>query len=269
MIAEAIRPDDQGVESASSRCSTDSADGRLAMVHDRLDELYAGTVELPLPEFREPTQHVLHAIGVVVRRYGIPREYFLDLATGCLADVRVARYATWASLEKYCRQTGGAVARVVAGVLGMTHSDAGRQAEQLGIAVRLTAILRDLTADLARGRIYLPLEDLARFRYSERDLAGGVVNDRFRDLMGFEIERARSLYRGGAEAIGWVAGDGSRLAAATVTVLAAGVLSSIERHGYNVFSATAGLTTSQKFRRLPAAWRLARREPGRPIPKIV
>jgi phytoene synthase len=138
----------------------------------------------------------------------------------------------------------------------------------MGNAMKLTSILRDVKEDWRRGRVYLPLEDLARFRYSERDLAAGVVNDNFRELMRFEIARARKMYREAADGVCWLAGDGSRLAASVAAVVHAGTLNAIERQGYDVFSRRAQLTPSQKFRRLPAAWRLARRRAETPLPDV-
>ena len=247
-------------------CSSHPLDQRVALFRERLNELYDGRLELPSAATRSEAQHVLHAFAQSVRRFEIPRQCFLDIAEGCRTDLLVSRYATWSSLERYCRHSGGAAAVAAACVLGLTHSDAPRQAEQLGVAIRLTHILRDLKNDAARGRVYLPLEDLAAFRYSERDLSAGVVNENFRRLMRFEVARAQRLYAEAAKGLRWVAGDGSRLAAATLTVQQAAILDAIEREGCDVFGRHIDLTAAQKLRRLPTAWRLARRGPGRWLP---
>jgi phytoene synthase len=134
--------------------------------------------------------------------------------------------------------------------------------------MRLMTILRDLKADRDRGRVYLPLEDLARFRYGERDLAAGVVNDRFRELMRFQIARARSLYHEGADGLCWLADDGSRLAASALAATYSGILDAIERQGYDVFARRPELTTAHKLRRLPLAWGLSRRGPGHRLPDL-
>ncbi|MGH7215337.1 MAG: phytoene/squalene synthase family protein, partial [Tepidisphaeraceae bacterium] len=201
-----------------------------------------------------------HAFARTVREYEIPRQHFLDLAAGCAMDLTVSRYATWSALERYCHHVDGTVGLIMGCVFGLRHSDASKQAVKMGVAMQLTNILRDIREDRDRGRIYLPLEDMVRFRYTERDLAAGVVNDAFRDLMRFEIARARALYREAAEGLCWLADDGSRLTASTMAVLSSGLLDAIERQGYDVFARRAGLTTGQKLRRLPKAWRLARRQ---------
>jgi phytoene synthase len=239
------------------------------MLGDKLSEIYDRRLELPNAEFRSIDQHVLHAITLAIHRYEIPRQHFLDLAEGCRMRQMVSRYATWNSLEKYLHLIGGAVARMMCCVLGVTHSDAGEQIARLGLAMQLTTILRDLKVDCDRGRIYVPLEDLARFRYSEKDLTAGTVNENFRELMRFEIDRARQLYRDGAEGICWLAGDGSRMGAGMLTVLQASILKAIERQDYDVFQSSVRPSLLQKLACLPRAWRLARREAGEPPPKFL
>lgn len=251
-----------------SHCEIDTLESRLAMLRDRLDEIYEDRLELPAVDSRSQQQHALFAFSETVRRYEIPRQYFLDLAEGCRMDLTVKRYQTWEGLETYCYHVAGVVGLIMSCVLGLTNSGAFEQAITMGNAMQLTNILRDIQEDWERGRVYLPLEDLVRFGYSEAELARGVVNEKFRDLMRFEISRARQLYRGGAEGLCWLAGDGSRLTASAMAVIYSGILDAIERQDYDVFSKRAHLTTAQKFRRLPAAWRLARRESDQPLPDV-
>jgi phytoene synthase len=236
------------------------------MFRDRLAEIYDNRLDLPLPQYRSQDQNALHAFGKTVHRYQIPQKYFLELAEGCRMDLTIKRYATWKSLENYCYHVAGVVGVIMSCVFGVTSSDAGRQAVLMGNAMQLTNILRDVKEDWERGRIYLPLEDMVRFGYSEKDLSRGVVNDKFRALMQFQIERARDLYRQGAQGLCWLADDGSRLTASAMAVIYSGILEAIERQRYDVFSSRAHLTTAQKFRRLPGAWRLARRSHRQPLP---
>src|SRR3954452_16398400 len=263
--ASALRHRPLSSTGASACCSSHPLDQRVALLRERLDHLYAGSLDLPAPWSRSVPHHVLHAFGLAARRYQIPRQSFIDIAEGVRRDLIVRRYATWASLERQCRQSGGAAASAIACVLGITNSDAVEHAVTLGAAMAFTRILTSLKDDSAGGRVYLPLEDLASFRYSERDLAAGVLNDNFRRLMRFQVARARRLYHEAAEGLCWVAGDGSRLAAATVVALSSGVLDAIERQGYDVFTRSPRLAAAQKFRRLPLAWRLARRQHGSPL----
>lgn len=251
-----------------SCCSTGSLDQKLALFRDRLDEIYEHRLELPSLEFRDESQHALYAFVQTVHRYQIPRQYFLDLAEGCRMDLTVSRYATWGSLEKYCYNVAGVMGLILCCILGVSHSDAGKHAVQLGNAMQLTNILRDIKEDLGRGRLYLPLEDLARFKVTQQELSAGIVTPNLRELMKFEIGRARDLYRQGAEGLCWLEGDGSRLTTSAMAVIYSGVLRAIEQQDYDVFSSRAHLSLAQKIRRLAPAWRLSRRTSDRPAPEV-
>jgi 15-cis-phytoene synthase len=267
--AEAASPSLDSVGSSSSCCSDGTLETRLRLFHDRLDEIYENRLELPRPAARSEPQHALHAFSLTVHRYQIPKQYFLDLAEGCRMDLVVSRYPTWRSLENYCYHVAGVVGLIMTCVLGLTHSDARQQAVQMGNAMRLTNILRDVKEHFRGGRIYLPLEDMAGFRYSERDLAAGAVNENFRGLMRFEVARARQLYRDASDGLCWLAGDSSRFTVAAMAVMSAGVLDAIEWQDYDVLhGGRPHLPTVEKLRRLPAAWRLARRQPGEAVPDV-
>jgi phytoene synthase len=244
--------------SAAFDAAPDSLDACMSLLRDRLDEIYSDRLDLPQEQFRSQEQHILRAISLVTSRYEIPQQYFLDFALGQQMSATIVRFPTWSSLEKFCYHTSGVVALILGCILGLTHSDVKRQAIQLGSAIRFTNILRDVKRDFSRGRIYLPLEDLARFKYSERDLAAGVVNNQFKELIKFEIDRARNLFREGADAITWLAGGGSRFAASLVVIEQLDQLYDMET-GSNFFR----LLTI-----LPRAWKLARREADDPLPEI-
>jgi phytoene synthase len=150
------------------------------------------------------------------------------------------------------------VARALACILGLTHSAAGAQFSTLGKAIRLTYILRDIAGDWKRGRLFLPLEDLARFRYSERDLSGQVVNTSFRELLRFEIDRARGLFKEGSKGIRWLGNDGGRVAVSMTAAWHLGLLDAIERREDDLFTRTVELSFPQRVAVLPRAWKLAR-----------
>jgi 15-cis-phytoene synthase len=268
MIREAIDQNDTAAENTSGCCGGSSLDSRLALFRDRLAEIYSGTMQFPNVEFRSESQHILFATARTIERFEIPQECFLDWAEHCRMDLAIKRYATWNNLEKYCLLAGGATGRMLSCIFGLRHSNVQQYAVTMGVAISLTKILRDLRHDHRREKIYLPLEDLARFGYTERQLTQGIVNDSFRRLMKFEVARARQLYREGSKGLCWLADDGSRLSAATMAIVSAGVLDAIERQHYDVFRRRACLTTGQKLRSLPASWRLAKREDGEPMPRV-
>jgi phytoene synthase len=263
-----IRLIEQTLRTGEGGCCSGGEGGVGAAAKARIEAIYSDRLELPLSQFRDVGQATLAAAAVTVKRFEIPRQDWLDLIDGWTAAGAVRRYATWASLGSHCAVTGGSAARLVSAVLGMTHSDGAAYAGRIGQAARLTAILRDLKTDLSHGRVYLPLEDLARFRYSEKELLGEVVNDRFRELMRFEVERARALYREGADGACWLAGDGSRLAASTYVALRLELLDEIERRAFDVFHGEMRVSRARQLRRLPDAWRLAKRQATEPAPKL-
>ena len=238
------------VSPAGACCGGGESEQLLIAFRGRLDQIFDGRLELPSPEARSPQQHALHAFARTVARSGINRQHFLLFADERAPDATITRYPTWTKLEQHCRATGGSIAGAIGEVLGLQHSDAPRAIEKLGVGLRFVQILRDVNVDRARGRIYLPLEDLACCRYSERELLAGVANERLDDLWRFECDRARALFAEGADAIRWIAGDKSKLFAATIVTLAEATLRRPPSRPH--------LTTAMRLRQLPAAWRLAR-----------
>jgi phytoene synthase len=252
---------------AFCRLLDDAADtGGDLFIYDRaLDAAYAGgSAEVG----SELERRALVAFGETVRRYDIPKRYFDDLAAGCRMDLTVNRYATWDDLRGYCYHVAGVVGLIMCRIFGLAEPAAQRRAVVMGEAMQLTNILRDVGEDRSLGRIYLPGEDLTRFGYTETDLMAGLVNEPFRQLMRFEVDRARSLYRDGAAGLVALPDDGSRFTASAMGVIYAGILGAIERQRYDVFARRARLTTVQKLLRLPAARRVARRAAGDPVPDV-
>ncbi len=130
----------------------------------------------------------------VVHRYGIPKQYLLTLIDGCERDLIQRRYETFAELKEYCYGVASVIGLMSIEIFGYRHEDTRQYAINLGYALQLTNILRDVKQDKDRGYIYIPREDMARFRYTEEDLRAEVYDERFVSLMQFEAQRARDLY---------------------------------------------------------------------------
>jgi phytoene synthase len=147
------------------------------------------------------TDPVLVAVADAARRYPIPLGAFDELIDGVEMDVTGRRYVTFGDLVTYCRCVAGAVGRLCLGVFGSKpHPDAGLYADQLGIALQQTNILRDIREDLMNGRTYLPQEDLDRFGVDlTLDEQGALVDKDggLSALIRFSSERARGWYRDG------------------------------------------------------------------------
>jgi 15-cis-phytoene synthase len=144
---------------------------------------------------------VLLALADAARRFPIPVEAFGELIDGCAADVRGVRYTTFAELEHYCRCVAGSIGRLSLGVFGSHDlATAAPLADDLGVALQLTNILRDIREDLGNGRVYLPAEDLDRLGCTLTPGAGGrdgVMIGPMTDLVRFEADRARDWYATG------------------------------------------------------------------------
>jgi phytoene/squalene synthetase len=254
--AAGLRQHPAVVSPAAACCVNGQGEALLDAFRARLDQIFDGGLELPSPTSRSPQQHALHALAQTVTRFGLRREHFMRFAEERVRDAGIMRYPTWSKLERHCRAIGGSVAVAVGEVLGMQHSDAAGAIETLGAGLRLVQILRGIAADRSRDRVYVPLEDLARCRYSEKDLLAGVVNDRLDALWKFEGDRARALLDRGCEAIPWIAGDKSRLFAGTIVALAQATLHRPPTRPQ--------LTTPMRLRQIPTAWRIARRRTAIP-----
>lgn len=272
LIEQAVVAEETAGDCASGTCGSGS---RVApLLKSRIDAMYdAPNIELPLPQFRDASQWVMVAAIDTIRRFEIPRRLWHDLVDGLAAGNALQRVATWRSLDAHLAATGGNIARIVAAVLGATHSDAGDFAGAIGSGVRLTQIIASLKRDLARGRLLLPLEDLARFRYSDRQMLARTVNDNFRSLIGHEIARARERFAQGLAGTCWLAGDGSRMAAAAFVSLQLAALDEIERNIERLLERddVGGPTRpslARQLRSLPLAWRIAKRRAVDPLPNL-
>ena len=215
---------------------------------------------LPGPAQDNP---ILSAWADTRDRYGVPQQYIEELIDGCEMDLHVRRYETFAALQDYCYRVASTVGLVSMQIIGTVSADPARRARaaasaiRLGIALQLTNIMRDVGEDLALGRIYLPQEDLRRFGYGESDLRHGVVDDRFRALMRFEIARAQAIYERDYHAIAWLRPEG-RLAVGAAISLYRNILDCIAANDYDVFRRRAHLSLTAKLCRLPAIYRRVR-----------
>ena len=166
--------------------------GRLGEARCLLRALGAGRPPLLAPAPWHP--HELAALGDTIARHRIPIEPLLALVDGVEMDLVKTRYATFAELHLYCHRVAGTVGLALAPVLGYDDPVALSHAADLGRAMQLTNILRDIGEDLARGRLYLPLDELRAAGIEESDLEAGRVDDRFRAFMCAQIARARACY---------------------------------------------------------------------------
>lgn len=199
---------------------------RLSVWRDELTACYAPD-GIPLtPQGR--------ALKPCILEFNLPRRPFEDLIDGVEMDLAQVRYQTFAQLADYCRRVASAVGLVCVEIFGYRDSAARSYAVDLGMALQLTNIIRDVAADLRNGRLYLPAEDLARFRVTEDDIRVGRLTPAVSSLMRFECERARFYYTKAAATLP-PADRRSLLAAEIMGAIYFEILRRIERSGYDVF----------------------------------
>ena len=192
-------------------------------------------------------RHILNAIVDVVRRHQIPEQYLFDVIDGVESDLEVRPFETFPQLEDYCYHVAGAVGLCCVHIWGFEGAQAERLAIDCGTAFQLTNVLRDLSEDAARGRIYLPAEDLTRFGYSAEELRAGIRNSAFEALMKFEVDRARDYYERSADLTACLSTPGRRIYTAMRDIYG-GLLREIERRRYDVFTQRIRLSGFQKLK---------------------
>ncbi len=214
----------------------------------KLKACYAGKVE------NDPIMMAWHD---TLKSYTIPIELPLDLMDGVAMDIEFKPFETFDELYVYCYKVASVVGLITAEIFGYSNKEALQYAIELGIAMQLTNILRDVGEDVNRGRIYLPLEDLRHFNYSSEELMQKRMNSNFLELMKFQIARARSYYSSSDRGIPMLE-QRSRFGVAISSVNYGNILNAIEENQYDVFSKRAYRSFWQKISTLPAVWQKTR-----------
>jgi len=205
----------------------DEAGGdRLALLDDWEGELLAAY------EGRR-TQPLFIALGRTIDRFAIPSEPFLRLIEANRMDQRRSTFASYEQLRDYCDYSATPVGRMVLYTLGYRDEERQRLADATCIGLQLANFWQDVSVDLEKGRVYLPLDDLRTFGYGEEELRAGIVNAAFRSLLRFEVERTRALFRQG-RGLERLVDRGARLDVMLFRLAGEAVLDAIEAAGYDV-----------------------------------
>lgn len=186
-------------------------------------------------------------------RYHIPRIYALQLIDGVARDLHQRHYQNFEDLSTYCYGVASTVGLMSMYIVGFKTNDALPHAIKLGVALQMTNILRDVGEDFRNGRVYLPQDELSLFGISEDDLASGMVTDKWRAFMHFQIDRTRALYAEAWQGISMLEREG-QMAIAAASDFYSAILNNIEANDYDVFSRRANLSAWGKISRVPALW---------------
>ncbi len=189
---------------------------------------------------------LLNNVNIIIKKFSIPVEPFFDLIKGMEMDLKKNRYNTFTELMDYCFNVASTVGLMSIEIFGYNNPRTKDFAINLGIALQLTNILRDIKTDAQQGRIYIPLEDLRRFNYSENDLLNFRYNDDFIKLMKHECERAKFFYEQANNSL-TKEDKGLMFAARIMEHIYFRVLREIEKRNYNVFEKKVRVSNLKKI----------------------
>ncbi len=231
-------------DEADAAANTPDLPGRLRVHRERLAACVRG-------EYGDDP--VMQVLSVAVARFGIPEHELQMLVDGCEMDGTKTRYETWEELRAYCNLVASVVGRMCVRIFGFEDDAALERADDLGIALQLTNILRDVREDVGLGRIYLPQEDLRRFGITEEMLLNGGDVEQWEALVAFESARAREYFTEGYKVLDYI----ERRPAACVRTMAGiyeRILEKIERDPTLPLHRRAGLSSTEKIGAMVRAW---------------
>lgn len=193
-----------------------------------------------------PTHPIAINLQNTLRDFAIPKEHFLALIDGVEMDLVKNRYETFDELYQYCYRVASVVGLICIEIFGYTNPQTKDYAVNLGLALQLTNIMRDVNTDYLQNRIYLPKEDFVKFSYNEKDLSNQLYNPAFVNFMAFQATRAHHYYQEAARLL--PIEDRSKLFPAEIMgKIYAGLLSQIEKFDYNIFDSKIRLSNPHKL----------------------
>jgi 15-cis-phytoene synthase len=241
------KPKREAIETIYAFCrTTDDIVDEAGDEKEKYALLLQWTEELKRSLYGVSKYSLLNKLATIIIRFRIPVDHFYELIKGMEMDLTQKRYETFEELQQYCYRAASTVGLICAEVFGYKNEQTRQYAINLGIALQLTNILRDIKADARRGRIYIPLEDLRSFNYTEDELLRNVYDERFVELMKFECQRAHYYFK---KAKTFLAEEDKPLfsAARTMGNIYYLLLRRIESVHYDVFSKRIRLSSSIKF----------------------
>jgi 15-cis-phytoene synthase len=245
LVWDFCRAVDDAVDEAADR---PTAETEVAAWRDEVARMFGGDA---------PHTPQAQRLQPVVAAFRLTREPFDDLVDGVEMDLSRSRYDTFDELAGYCRRVASAVGLICIEIFGCRDSRSRDYAFNLGLALQLTNIIRDVRVDLERDRIYLPREDLARFGVTEAALRAGRVTTEVRQLLAHQCQRARQFFTAASQAM--PPQEARKLVAAEIMGgIYFAILERIERRGYDVFTEVIRVPKIARARIAAAIWARSR-----------
>lgn len=240
---------------AFARSADDLADEGNASPDQRIAALMAYEHELDhIDAGRSPETDLFRKLAATLNQHGLGTPLLRDLLSAFRQDVQQTRYPDYATLLDYCSRSANPVGRIILALSGQQHAVSLQQSDAICSALQLINFLQDVAIDWDKSRIYLPQEDLQRFGVTESHIAAARVDERWRSLMRFEVERARKLMQSGAPLALQV---GGRLGWELRLIVQGGlrILEKIESADYDVFRSRPTLGAADWLLMGWRAWR--------------
>ena len=215
----------------------------LDELRERLSATYSGNANGPV------FTALAHAIDI----YEIPEEYFQEVVSGVEMDLTKSRYQDFDELRTYCYRVASVVGLICIQIFGYSNVRAKEYAVDLGLAMQLTNILRDIKEDMDRDRVYLPLNEMEDYGCSIEDMAEGVVNQPFLDFMSFQTRRARQYFESGFKLPPYLSRR-SRACPAVLGQIYSHILDRIEARDFDVFNGRVSLSSREKYMVTAQTW---------------
>ncbi|MCL6453343.1 MAG: phytoene/squalene synthase family protein [Alicyclobacillus sp.] len=212
----------------------------------RLDGVQTVLERALSPSYDRADDPLVYALGDSIRRFSLSPEPFYGLLEGMRMDIEPRLYPTFDDLKEYLKRVAGTIGELCVGIFGVTDAGARALAVDMGIALQLTNILRDLKEDVGRGRIYLPVDELERFGYSIDDLQRARRTPEFIQLMSYQVVRAHHYYDRARRLFHMVEPDALRCINVLYMVYYK-LLEQIEEDQYNVFARRIRVSTPRKL----------------------
>lgn len=197
--------------------------------------------------------NLLNNLSKIIRQFNIPIDPFFDLIKGMEMDIQNNRYLKFDDLMEYCYRVAATVGLMSIEIFGYKNDSAKNYAINLGYALQLTNILRDVKKDAEYGRIYLPQEDLQKFGYTEQELLADVYNDNFINLMKFEADRAKQYFQLANESLNFE-DKPSMFAARAMQHIYFKLLKKLESKNFNVFDENIKVSKTEKTAIAVGVW---------------
>lgn len=212
----------------------------------KFEKLHKWRLELEKAFAGHSDYALLNKLGKTISQFNIPLDPFFELLKGMEMDLQRKNYLTFDDLSLYCYRVASTVGLMCIEIFGYKNKSTKNFAIDLGIALQLTNILRDVKKDALRGRIYLPKEDLVKFNYSEEDVSNNIYNQKFIDLMEYEVDRTKIYFRKATDELS-LDDKGAMFAARAMQHIYYKLLEKIVDYEYDVYSKKIKVPTIEKI----------------------